>query len=140
MEDARPQMTVIEAAGETGLERSFLEWALNAGLLKGARDDDGQWRLPYARQVVPDSRAPDYRAPNSGIPNSGIPDALEKEFGAPLRATQPSAPGGKEDLRQQLADQEARLAEKDRVIVELGLSLARLGEAAAQSVSKAIQQ
>lgn len=135
MEDARPQMTVIEAAGETGLERSFLEWALNAGLLMGARDDDGQWRLPYARQVVPDSRAP-----NSGIPNSGIPDALEKEFGAPLRATQPSAPGGKEDLRQQLADQEARLAEKDRVIAELGLSLARLGEAAAQSVSKAIQQ
>jgi len=117
-QEARPQMTLAEAAADTGLDAGFLEWALNAGLLQGTRDADSSWHLPYDAAPTSPLRDPvDDDMKESGTAGAAVAEDVAR-------------------LHRQLADRDLRLAEKDRVIAALGTSIARLGEAAAQRLGQ----
>jgi hypothetical protein len=130
--------TLAQLSADTGLDTAFLEWALGARLLEGWHDDADGWRLPY--DVAPPPRpdgaeaASDQEAdePVSNLPQNEVATheltenrAAPAEIGSDVMA-----------LWRRIAVQEARLAEKDRIIADLGRSLARLGEAAAGGLAE----
>ena len=116
-QDTQRQLTLAEAAAETGLDAAFLDWALTAGLLEGTPDANDGWHLPYAA-------AKEATVEAMGADAAARPPLAESQVSREL-----------EVLRRQLAERDTRLAEKDRVIADLGRSLARLGDAAAQGLA-----
>ena len=138
-EDSAAQMSLEDAAATTGLEVSYLRWAIVAGLLQGAQGDDGKWYLSDARAAaVADHQDNSSVAAEGTMPVSELRPESAETLGSENSGRKASPQGAMSEiarLRSQLENREARLDEKDRIIASLGASLAKLGRAAAERFS-----
>lgn len=132
MQESDREMTLTDAAARTGLDSGFLDWALRSGLLLGRRDEEGRWRIADENPETPEPSTSSDAAPLlAARPESpAAPNSLSDGV-----ATAAPQADDLTALRRQLAARDVHLLEKDRVIADLGSSLARLGESFSRALS-----
>ena len=148
-----------EAAELLGLAPSFLQWALESGLMKGEMDGKGRWTLPRS-EISAGLELLDARAEESPVttPPATVAEEVQdreafalkapcrpattdrgqqNELTAPKSDQEPAAGKEVEDLldeirflRQLVRDRDAALVAKDQVIAKLSLEITRLAETA----------